>query len=76
MRVVVYFCESSLPSLPVGGSDPKHGAKSATAGKNHDPRCMLQRVVFGERRLRKRSWRLLDPQVRCSSDLLDLSGTL
>ena len=54
MRVVVYFCESSLPSLPVGGSDPKHGANSATAGKNRNPKCMLQRGVFGERSWTKR----------------------
>ena len=28
----------------------KMRAKSAIAGKSHDPKCMLQRTVFGERR--------------------------
>ena len=29
---------------------PKMRAKSAIAGKSHDPKCMLQRTMFGEKR--------------------------
>ena len=36
-------CKNTQPA-------PKMRAKSAIAGKSHDPKCMLQRTVFGERR--------------------------
>ena len=36
-------CKNTQPA-------PKMRAKSAIAGKSHDPKCMLQRTFFGERR--------------------------